>query len=425
MSKTIRDAFTEHGVRGEYNGFKATILPLTAALHAEIDPADLAKVGTSVTAGMVLVGWNEDGVRRGRALDPFARNDLNLSIALSNGGEHLVHAGNPAHAATEIMTLVRQDAAERLRNAKAFEEESAAYEKAVGRGETPDEPVLATPRFADDAFSRVTAFIEATKAGLTSTIRSQFIGAMEENNALSDQARILRNQSVVLSPEDQSKAEEYHRIRQEIGRIKADDPLAVAAAPAVYEAEGSGEAISLLIEDLNVERGSLDPNAVFPDRKLAEEVFKVLTTTPVSRVTAVPLSPAEARRIDQDLGRFADAEWNKGATDRLNAVFAERMPDYVGRFATRMISKDDADIFLVRDRAGIVMYGWDSASRVNDLDVQKVVIASFGPDDVPSDEQMETARARLTSLQHDNGAEIDFGWGDEDDLTRGPRPAGA
>ncbi|MEP3667020.1 MAG: hypothetical protein ABJN42_09850 [Roseibium sp.] len=427
MTKSIREAFTENGIRAEYNGYKATVLPMTAELHSEMNPAEMEKIGTEVSPGAMLVSWNEDGTRRGRAIDPFANNDLALNIARSDGSEQRIDASNPASATNAIVRMVRDDTNEREQIEKDFAEAQAAHEKAVGRGETPDEPVKGTPTYADGAFDRVGSFVETVKAGLSATVKSDFISAMEENGSLSSQAAILRNQSVELSHADQAKAAEYRSLREQIGQIQPDHELAVASAPAAYTAEGAGEAISEAMDELDVQAGSLDASAVFPDRALATEVFKVLTTTPVEKLSATPLNPADARRVIQDMARFADKDWNEGAKARLNEVFADRMPDYVDRFKTQTFSKDEADIFLVSDRAGVMMYGWDSASRVTELDVKNTVLAKLTKDDVPTDEQMDAARSALTALEHDNGEEIDFGWGDndEDEITRGPRPEGA
>jgi hypothetical protein len=425
MTKTIREAFTENGIRAEYDGHKATLLPLTAELAGELSTEDMLKANAK--AGDFLISWNDEGVRRGRAIDPFARNDLSLVIARSDGSEKRISASDPAEATNTIIRMVRNDTIEREQIEKDFVKAGEDFEKAVSRGETVDEPVKATPEYADGAFDRVGGFVDTVKAGLSATVKNDFISAMEENSSLSNQASILRNQAVTLSPADLAAATEYREIRQKIGKVQADHALALAGTPDAYASEGAGEATALAMEELNVRTGSLDASAVFPDRKMAEEVFKVLTTTPISQLSATPLNPADARRVIQDMSRFSDKDWNEGAKARLNEVFAERMPDYVGRFKTETFSKDEADIFLVADRAGVVMYAWDTASRVNDLDIKNTVLAKLTKDDVPTEEQMTEAREVLAALEHDNGADIDFGWGDddEDDITRGPRPTGA
>ena len=441
MTKLLREAFAEHGMRAAFRGQPAMILPVSEALAAEMADGEFAKTGQDVTPGQMLVSWTEDGQRRGQVLNTFAGNDISFAIARTDGGEDRIHGADMRSAALRFISMARDDVREREAIVAKNAEARAAYEVALGRGEHPDEPVALEPTYVDGAFSKGGNLVATVKTAIQSMIDDPFADVVAKTKAYAAQHELGRANSNVLTAEEMRKVSEKVSLRQEIGRVSPDHAMALAAPGQPYAGENAGEAARDVVEDLNVRgRGftAQQMAALASNPVLVKEVFSVLTTTPPGSIVAQQLDAEGYQAVAQDLARQANRDWAPQALERIGAVLGDRMPGY--RFEAKLFTKDDADIMIIRDHVGAYLYSWDSASRVAEVNVQNTVLSTFTKDDVPTDEELHALRVTLQDLRYDNGAEIDFNWGDEpedgevldDDLDDeddygiggGPRPAG-
>ena len=71
----------DHGLRAEFNGNPAVVLPLTAELIADMGGDNLVRaVGSDIAPGQLLASWNEGTERHGQVLNPNAGNNLVILI---------------------------------------------------------------------------------------------------------------------------------------------------------------------------------------------------------------------------------------------------------------------------------------------------------------------------------------------------------
>lgn len=407
MPLTIKTAFAENAMRAEFRGFPAKVLPLTAEMMAEFDGPELAEtVGRNVQAGNLLVGWMEGAVRRGTVLNPAAQNDLTFLVPLTAGGDERVPAGDLQRAAVRLFEMGRESVRDHLRVAEENEKLQAEHERALEKDPDTPAPELLEPRHPADAFGRVAGLLSCVQAGITATLEDPFADIVEKSRAYAARYEIGRANADVLTPEQMSKVTEYRALREGIGALQPTHELALTPPAAAYE--GDGEAARELLEEVPAGTGfsATQLAAMAGNPVISKEVFGALTTTPAMRVEARMLSAQDRELVLQELGRHEERTWAPEALGRISEILSDRLPGY--RFEARLFSKDDADLLLVRDHVGAYLYGWDSASRVAEINVRDRVLSTFTEADVPTDEQIETARTALQELRYDNGAEIDF-----------------
>lgn len=412
MPLTIKTAFAQNAMRAEFRGFPAKVLPLTAELMAEFDAADLAgSVGRNVQAGNLLVGWMEGADRRGMVLNPNAQNDLTFLVPLTAGGDDRVPAGDLQRAAVRLFEMGRESVRDHVKVAEENAKLQAAHDKALEKDPDAPAPELLQPRHPADAFGRVAGLLSCVEAGISATLEKPFTDIEERSQALQQLYEVGRANANVLTPEQMSKVTEYRALREGIGALQPAHELALTPPAAAYD--GDGEATRDLLNAIPVGSGftSAQRAALLGNLVITNEVFGVLTTTPASQVSARTISGREADMVEQELGRHEERTWAPEALGRISEVLSNR---YQGRyrFEAQLFSKDDADVLLVRDHGGAYLYGWDSASRVAEINVRDRVLSTFTEADVPTDEQIEAARAALQELRYDNGAEIDFFFAD-------------
>lgn len=412
MPLTIKTAFSTNALRAEFRGFPAKVLPLTESLMAEFDQAALTEsVGQAVVAGNLLVGWMEGAERRGMVLNPNAGNELTFLVGLSEEGDERVPAGNLQRAAIRLFEMGRENVRDHARVAEANEALRAEHEKAVAKDPDAAEPEYLTPPFPANAFDRVAGLLSCVQDGITATLEKPFTDIEERTQALNALYEVGRSNANVLTPEQMSKVTEYRALREGIGALQPAHQLALTPPAAAYD--GDGEAIRDLLEAIQVGTGftSAQRAALLGNLVITNEVFGVLTTTPASRVSARTISGREAEMVAQELGRHEERTWAPEALGRISEILSDR---YRGRygFEARLFAKDEADVLLVRDHAGAYLYGWDSASRVAEINVRDRVLSTYTEAYVPTDEMIDAARVAVQELRYDNGEEIDFFFGD-------------
>ena len=412
MPQTIKTAFATHALRAEFRGHLAKVLPLNAALLAEFDQDNLAgAVGQTVTAGHLLVGWMEGAERRGMVLNPNAGNDLSFLVARTDGEDVKVPAGNLQRAAIRLFEMGRESARDHVRVAEENAKLRAEHEKAIAKDPDAAEPDYLTPRHPVDAFARVPGLLSCVQDGITATLADPFADVAAKSQAYAAQYEIGRANANVLTPAQMAKVTEYRALREEIGALQPAHELALTPPAAAYE--GDGEAARDLINELPV-RGAgftaAQMSAIAGNPVISREVFGALTTTPVMQLNARMLSAQDHDLVLQEMGRHEERNWSPDALGRISEILGDRMPGY--RFQARLFSKDDADVLLVRDHVGAYLYSWDSASRVAEINVRDRVLSTYTEADVPTDEMIDAARVAVQELRYDNGAEIDFFFGD-------------
>lgn len=407
MPLNVKTAFAQNAMRAEFRGLPAKVLPLTTELMAEFDAAELAaSVGRTVQAGNLLVGWMEGAERRGMVLNPNAQNELTFLIPLTAGGDERVPAGDLQRAAVRLFEMGRESVRDHVRVAEENERLRAEHGKALEKDPDAPAPELLQPRHPADAFGRVAGLLSCVQAGITSTLEDPFADIVARSKAYAAQYEIGRANANVLTPEQMSRVTEYRALREGIGGLQPTHELALAPPAATYE--GDGEAARELLDEIPVGTGfnAAQMSAMAANPVIVKEVFGALTTTPAMQLGARMLSAQDRELVLQDLARHEERTWAPEALNRISEILGDRMPGY--RFEAQLFSKDEADVLLVRDHVGAYLYSWDSASRVAEINVRDRVLSTYTEAAVPSDEQIEAARAALQELRYDNGTEIDF-----------------
>lgn len=411
MPLTIKTAFAENAMRAEFRGSPAKVLPLNTDLMAQFDAAGLAEaVGRNVQAGNLLVGWMDGAERRGMVLNPNAQNDLTFLVPLTAGGDERVPAGNLQRAAVQLFEMAQDSVRDHVRVAEENQRLQAEHEKALEKDPDASAPELLQPRHPAEAFGRVAGLLSCVEAGINATLEDPFADIVAKSRAYAAQYEIGRANANVLTPEQMSKVTEYRALREEIGGLQPAHELALTPPAAAYE--GDGEAARELLDEIPVGTGfsAAQMSAMATNPVIVKEVFGALTTTPAMQLGARMLSAQDREMVLQGLARHEERTWAPEALNRISEILGDRMPGY--RFEAQLFSKDDADVLLIRDHVGAYLYSWDTASRVAEINVRDRVLSTYTEADVPSDEQIEAARAALQELRYDNGAEIDFFFAD-------------
>lgn len=418
MSQEMKAAFTEQALRAEFRGNPAKVLPMTADMIETIGADALSETtGQDVSAGHLMVAWMADGQRRGMVLNPNAGNDLTFLVRQNDGEDARFPASDLQRAGISMFEAAREADRDRARVEDENARRQTDHETAVVRGQAfeEDAPEPREPRFAEDAFRNVQGLLTCVQDGVAASLEDPFLDIVAKSKAYATQAEIGRVNSNVLSSEQMEKVTTYRALREEIGYFQPEHELALTPPDQPYD--GDCEAARDAVDELPI-RGSgfseAQMEALAGSEVMTREVFGVLTTTPPSQLTAQMLSNADYQAVTQELARDQERTWAPEALDRVGQVLGARMPGY--EFDARLYTKDDADILLVRDHAGAYLYSWDSASRVAEIDVQDRVLSTYTEADVPTDDQIEAARVAVQDLRYDNGDEIDFFFGDVDDL---------
>lgn len=405
MAKTLEKAFAEDGIKVEYRGVPAKILPIDNDMKNNLEGDDAA----SAEVGQLIVAWNEDGERRGAVLNLNAGNDIRLLVDRNENDPEQIFASNMRAAASQIITL-RNEArwnreAVAAENVKARED----YNAAVARGEVLDEPVEKQPIYTETAFDRFPRLINCCWQGIDKALADPFTSIEERSEAYCARYEIGRANSNVLSPEEMEKINTARALREEIADIHQGD-----SGP--YE--GSGEASYALVDELPISgRGfsEVQMRALVGNRALSEDLFGVLTRTPMQDLIARHLSPADLAMAKQVMARNEEKVWSPDALERINTLLGDRMPGY--KLQANFYTKDGADVLLIRDHVGAYLYSWDSDSRVEEVNLEDLVMSTYTKDDVPTDEEIHELRVSLNELRYDSGEEINFNFdADEDDL---------
>ncbi|MCW3783573.1 hypothetical protein [Defluviimonas salinarum] len=434
MPTSLRDAFANLGLRAEYKGQPALLLPVTDELAGDLDAASIRQ---GVAGGQMLVSWNDGERRNGAVIDAGAKNDIYIFVRRTDGSDLRIAAGDMMDATLSVLgarNTARDNAAKVAEaNAKA----RADYEAARGRGETPAEPEDRQPVFAENAFDRVPGFVACVLSAVEAA-RSDDLATEKEISELNTFMASLRELTRdELTSAERARADEAARLRAEIAMLAPGHAEARGARmPAAYE--GDGEAARDLMESL-----PSDPNGLTAAQSsimarsgnmdLARRLFSVATTTPLMQIERRALSHTGFKTFAQELARHENKAAGEAILPRIRAVTADGMPGYEDQWRGKIYTKDGADILLMRDRVAAYAYAWDSASRIAEINVDAALLRNFTAEDVPSEADLEALRAIKADLRHDNGAEVDFDWDDEDeevleddgmDVGRGPRPAG-
>lgn len=409
MTLTLTKAFAAHGLRAYVNGEPGMVLPMSEEIHGAIAADELAKTGKTVSAGQLIVMAN----RKGEVLNMGARNDIRLAITRKDGTEDLIGGayGNydrvaDAHAVIALKREAKRDAKNVVRENERIAKE---YASAIQRGETPEEPTYREPKFADDAFDKVVAYVSAVETYLANTIEHSF-DVEAKSNALDGLSRLKGAQKNVLDAEDLAKAREARELRQRIGELNPNHADAVKPAATAYQADDAGVAASDAVDTLSIEGQGFSDRQMSMLRAnptLCNEVFSVLTTTPPGRLTARKLDHADFETAEQELGRFEEMAWSKTALDGIVEVLKDRMPGY--NFKAKIYEVEGADVMLMRDDVGAYLYAWDSASRVAEINVKDEVLYTFTEKDVPSEDELDALRRQVHDMTFEVPDEISFG----------------
>ena len=101
---TINEAFKTHGIRAEYEGMPAMVVPVTPELAETLDQEKVKKPAIS---GNMLLSWNNGDERKGLVINSLAANDINLLIKRQDGSDKKVNATSMTDAALRALRLRR------------------------------------------------------------------------------------------------------------------------------------------------------------------------------------------------------------------------------------------------------------------------------------------------------------------------------
>lgn len=411
---SITAALKAHGLRAEYQGHPAMVLPVTAELAGRIDRSQPRQ---GVEAGQMIATWNDGEKRNGTVLNGDAANDLSILVKRNDGTDLRINAGNAFDAAIGVLRArngARENAAAVV---KANEAAQTAYERALERGEQVQAPEMREPEFAADAFdepSRLAIFAREIAAGIKADAFSDITAKAKSDRFVANLTELDRD---TLTVEQRGKIDVARKLRAEIFLLSPAHPdAATAVLPPAYE--GDGEAArelraALPYDPEGISAAQQSAMAMNPDMNLVTRLFSVATTTPIMQIGAMKmaLSHAGFKRIAQDLAKHENTEHGPAVIARMTAVTKDAMATY--DWEGKLYTKDGADVLLMRDGYAGFAYVWDAESRVNEVNVEETVLMGYSEADIPSDADIERLQTVLADLRHDNGADIDFGWDDE------------
>lgn len=410
---TINEAFKANGIRAEYEGKPAMVLPIDAALAAELEGGP--KQG--VAAGQMLLSWNDNGDRKGKVINSDARTDITLLVRREDKSDLRVPAERMADATLSLLAAAKAARENAADVAQANTEAQEAYAAALARGETLEEPEQIKAEFPDNAFARVDRLVSCVKAAQLAIKEDPFADIAAKAAADGFTAKLRDATRTSLTRKEQAQVEEAQKLRAEIALLNPQHAdAAIAVVPAAYQ--GDGEAARELMDAMpydadGISAAQSSAMAANPDMKLVNRLFSVATTTPVMALQRRALSHAGLSTFTQELAKYENKDAGLAILPRMQAVTADAMEAY--KWQGKIYTKDGADILLMRDEYAAFAYAWDSESRIAELDVQAAVLAVMEDAEVPSDEDLEELRNTFAELRHDNGADVDFGWDDPEE----------
>jgi len=195
-------------------------------------------------------------------------------------------------------------------------------------------------------------------------------------------------------------------IRAQIGLI---DPLhrdAIAAAQPLGQIlkHHLGEYVSTVIR--SVSGIPIDESAmrrmVMASDSLTNEVFGIMTTTSVSRISATPLEVDKAERLQSRLAAHRlQGEWIDTARDRINSVTSQVQSSY--SCSLDLYAVGGRDILIVRDPTSDQMgasyvYSWPTSERLSIGDLGNGRVINISPNEIPTEKEVNRLRAVLEEL---------------------------
>ena len=412
----IRDALKDHGIRAEYKGMHAMVLPVDAEMMSRLDQKQIRKSGIDgVDAGQMILSWNEDGERRGKVINADANNDI-VFLVERNDGTHLrISTKNMANATLELVKAMNGAKNDIAETAARNEEAKKSYKRAKKNGEKDLlKPIPELPAFDISAFEPVSGLVSCMKESRKAIKKDRLSDISTKANADTFSARLRDATRDDLTDKERRAAEEACNLRAEIHALNPEHPDAVAAIiPPPYK--GNGEAARNMMNALPDAEGISQETYIAMANvpmtpALFQRLFSVSTTTPPSSIERRGLSHADFMTYGQELAKYINQDASDAILPRMAAVVKDTMEHY--RWKGTIFSKDGADILLMRDEYGAYCYTWDSDSRIDEINVEEAVLAQLTQDDVPSDKVLEDLRQTLSVLRFDSGAEVDFKWDD-------------
>ena len=418
---SIRELFATQSVRADYKGQPARLLPVTA-------DTDIEKRG-AIAAGKLLCGYKteveRDGVKASETKDAvFSGNGkaegLAIKLPRSEGGFQHISMTNPREGALELPRTVNRHRDDIAAVEKANAEQREAYDAAVDRGETVEEPEEVKTYLTEDALENTDRVIQAVREANVAELDSR----LTNQNTKADIEVFLMTLGKLTASEltsaEVEKAKEYRKLRTEIGVFDQDHELAITSAantPFEGETEQLREVAATLPNDSSAQMAAASsPMSRIGDQALIENLFKVATTMPIWDIVRnggqKTLSQESFVALNDELMRHHDKEATDKIVPRMQAVTEKASADYT--WEGRIFTKDDVDILVMRDRQAAWAYAWPTEARVEDIDVAMVVDDALTREDVPTDAQLETAKEVLDTLRNDVG-DVDFGWMDDFD----------
>lgn len=409
---TINEAFKTHGIRAEFEGMPAMVVPVTTEFAEDLDQG---KIKQGVAGGQMLLSWNDGEKRNGKVINADARTDVSFLVKRNNGSDYRIPASNMADAVLTGLRAKKAAGENALAVADANEKAQADYDEARERGDAAVEPVEQEPEFAADAFDKLTGLVACVKEAQLAIKADEFAGIAAKAAADSFTAKLRELTRDDLTAADKAKVQEARQLKAEIAMLNPEHPDAAAAVmPAAYA--GDCEAAEELMDSFphdpeGISAAQQSAMSRNPDFNMVTRQFSVATTTPVMQIQKRALSHTGFKTIAQEIAKYENKEASDVILPRMAAVTTDFMEGY--KWQGKVYSKDGADVLLMRDEYAAFVYAWDSESRVGEIDVTATVLASMSQDDVPSDEDLEALKATLAELRHDNGAEVNFDWDDE------------
>lgn len=431
MPVNMTEIFRDHGIAIELDGDRGVGVPFSPELLSTLDLEDLrAKARQPIVAGDMLTAvlkkdehgeYERDDAGRPKRTGGYIKLGVDNALTIlvprqdETGEFTRVSALNTRMAATQLVQMGYQAVHEVAKNAADHEKAMEAHDAAIARGETVEAPVLKTARHSPEQMAKFDTFIKAAEAVISSEVSNPFATAEERKQELMESLSIRNAMRNALTSEQVGKIAEAESLREQIALISPDHPLAQAAIVAPYHGR-DGEALEdgiARVQEAGAGHFSKGVPSAGPAATLVKPLMATFTRMAPGDVMCAMMSSTERRRFEQMMGRHENTEIADNVRPRIEAVMAERMPDYT--CATRFFSHQGADYMMVHDVGGVFVYAADSAARTQELDIERLNRIPTEAD-VPSQEQIDDLRQALSDLSFDNGAEIGFDYDDEDDI---------
>lgn len=430
MPVDLNALFRTHGVAIEMNGDRGIGLPFSQGLLDTLDLEDLrAKSRQPIVAGDMLTAvlkrdehgefeTDANGLpkRTGGYLKLVASNNLTILVSRQDepGEFSRVNANNTRQAAAALIQMEHAARHEIAAIERNHTEALERYEAARLRGEDVPAPERATPKHIPSQFGAYQGFISAAQDAIRSELTNAFATAEERRSELYASMTIRNAQRNALTSEQVSLIAEAESLREQIARISPDHELAQRAIVAPYHGR-DGEALKEGIGRVQ-EAGAGYFQKGVPRMGAAAALVDPLMAT-FSRMRAEDimmsrLSPDQRRKFEQVMARHENTEIGNDVRPRIEAIMDNRMPGY--QCAVRFYAHQGVDYLLIHDIGGVSVYAGDSAARTQDLDIERLNRVPTEAD-VPDADQIAALRTALSELTFDNGADVDFSFGDDED----------